>query len=174
MSTALAAFRGFAKRLPTAASGRCRASMTVDMALTLTNSWPIYEAPWRLPARGDVSSRDLISPRQPVGQWSCNLPDEALKWSREVYAIFGLPVEERVTRSLTRSFYESRSRQAMEQLRAYALRHRRGFTLEARIRRVDGDMRWMRLIAAPVLCDGKIVRLAGTKQDITAEYEGGL
>lgn len=148
--------------------------MTAHPPLTLTNSWPIYEASWRLPVLFGGSGEDVSSGKQTLGQWSCRLSDEALQWSKEVYALFGLPVGERITRSLTRSLYESRSRRAMESLRAYALNHRRGFTMDARIRRPDGDMRWMRLVAMPFLCEGKVIRLVGSKQDVTAEYDGGL
>jgi hypothetical protein len=52
----------------------------------------------------------------------------------------------------------------MERLRAYAIKHRRGFTLDAEIRPSLTGSRWMRLIAAPV-CDGdRVVRLHGLKQ----------
>lgn len=59
----------------------------------------------------------------------------------------------------------------MEMLRAYAIRHHRGFTFDAQIRPVGGDMRWMRLSAVPVLSEGKVVKLMGVKQDVTAAYE---
>lgn len=98
--------------------------------------------------------------------------DNAINWSPAVRDLFGLPHEEPLTRSLTVSLYLPESRLAMEALRAHAIRHHRGFTLDARIRRPDGEKRWMRLTAAPVLCNGRAVRLVGTKQDVTATYDG--
>ncbi|HWW56800.1 MAG TPA: hypothetical protein VN047_07910 [Sphingopyxis sp.] len=50
-----------------------------------------------------------------------------------------------------------------EKLRAYAIRHRRGFTLDAEIRPVHAAPRWMRLIAAPVCIEDRAVRLQGLK-----------
>jgi hypothetical protein len=51
----------------------------------------------------------------------------------------------------------------MERLRAYAIRHRRGFTLDAELQPAAGGRRWMRLIAAPA-CEGdRVVRLHGLK-----------
>ena len=52
----------------------------------------------------------------------------------------------------------------MERLRAYAIKHRRGFTLDAQIRpAVGGKYRWMRLIAAPVCSGERVARLHGLK-----------
>jgi hypothetical protein len=51
----------------------------------------------------------------------------------------------------------------MERLRSYAIRHKRGFTLDVDIRAAVGETRWVRLIAAPV-CDGnRVARLHGLK-----------
>jgi hypothetical protein len=51
----------------------------------------------------------------------------------------------------------------MERLRSYAIRHKRGFTLDIEIRAAVGETRWTRLIAAP-LCEGnRAVRLHGLK-----------
>ncbi len=51
----------------------------------------------------------------------------------------------------------------MEKLRAYAIRHRRGFTLDAEIQPMQGERRWMRLIAAPVCTGDTVVQLQGLK-----------
>jgi PAS domain-containing protein len=54
----------------------------------------------------------------------------------------------------------------MERLRAYAIKHRRGFTLEAEIRPDRGTRRWIRLLGAPICDDGRVIRLHGLKQII--------
>jgi hypothetical protein len=55
-----------------------------------------------------------------------------------------------VTRDETVALYCEGSRAAMEKLRAYAIKHRRGFTLDVEIKPAQAPQRWMRLIAAPV------------------------
>jgi PAS domain-containing protein len=90
-----------------------------------------------------------------------------------VHDLFGLPRGEPVCRPLAVSLYMPDAREGMEQMRAYAIKHRRGFTMDARIRRPDGDIRWMRLSALPILVGARVMRLCGTKQDVTAEYDGG-
>lgn len=141
-------------------------------SLALTHSWPIYEAAERMPALVRPTLAEQAGVAAPIGLWSCRLADEALDWSPAVHALFGLPEDEPLVRSLVVSLYLPESRLQMEALRAYAIKHGRGFTLDAQVRRPDGDRRWMRLCAVPILDGRRIVRLAGTKQDVTAEYDG--
>lgn len=108
---------------------------------------------------------------QGIGRWSCRLQDNALSWSPAVYELFGLSADRPPSREHTVALYLPESRDAMEELRDYAIRHQRGFTLDARIRRLNGEERWMRLNAMPFMCERRVVRLFGTKQDVTAEYQ---
>lgn len=137
--------------------------MHIVEPLPLSHSWPLNDREnqftlgqldyWAVPYNG----------RSKAGRWSCNLVDNSLSWSPEVFALFGLPDGAAITRPETVAMYCEESRVAMERLRAYAIRHRRGFTLDAKIRPVRGRERWMRLIAAPVCTDGQVVRLEGLK-----------
>ena len=86
-----------------------------------------------------------------------------MNWSREVYDIFGIPDGAAVKRTEAAALYAEESRTAMEKLRAYAIRHRRGFTLDAEIRPAQGSPRWMRLIAAPLCIGDRIAKLQGLK-----------
>jgi hypothetical protein len=117
---------------------------------------------------GDVG---LVSRQMPApGRWSCELGDGSLNWSDPVFALFGFPRDSRPARADTLARYHESSRAAMERLRAHAIRHRRGFTLDVEISPVDAGDRWMRLMAMPVCEGGKVVRLHGLKQDVTALY----
>jgi PAS domain S-box-containing protein len=155
--------------------------MAESDSLPLFHSWALFDAGTRfgtdqLDAMVRLHVEDV--PEPPVateprgGVWSFDFANERLRWSREVYALFGLPQEERLTRALTVNCYAPRSRMAMESLREHAIKHRRGFTMDAMIRRPDGEARWMRLSAMPILSEGRVVRLCGTKRDITGDYDG--
>lgn len=134
--------------------------------LPLYHSWPLFEAEQRLGADAMAGLATFG-----VGLWDCDLATERLQWTDAVHDLFGLPRGLDVPRSLAVSLYLPSSRRAMESLRAHAIRHRRGFTVDAEIRRPDGDRRWMRLSAIPVLSDGRVVRLRGTKEDVSLEYD---
>ncbi|WP_454882887.1 PAS domain S-box protein [Sphingomonas oryzagri] len=140
--------------------------------LPLTHSWPLFECEqqFELGATFDADVvtewRDLAK----IGRWECDLRDNRLTWSSAVYLLFGLPEDASLARSETLPLYAEQSRVMMERLRAYAIRHRRGFTLDAELRPADGGTRWMRLIAAPIVRDGRVISLHGIKRDITSRY----
>ncbi|WP_245798584.1 hypothetical protein [Sphingopyxis flava] len=98
-----------------------------------------------------------------VGVWHCDLRGNRLTWSPTVYDLFGIPLGAKVSREDAVALYCEGSRAAMERLRAHAIEHRRGFTLDVEIGPARAQTRWIRLIAAPE-CDGEtVVGLHGFK-----------
>jgi PAS domain-containing protein len=140
--------------------------------LVLHHSWPLFEQPrhFELGAILNCTITDIIEPARVglvgahhAGLWECDLSDNSLIWSGGVYDIFGLPRGARVSRDEAVALYAEESRAAMERLRAYAIQHRRGFTLDVELRPASGEIRWMRLIAAPECEAERVVRLRGLK-----------
>lgn len=145
--------------------------------LPVHHSWPLYERDRffelgrlhlgdtldPIPDVVDVAAR-LLPVRARIGQCECDLTDNnRLSWSDEVYDIFGIPRGVAVARAEAVALYAEGARAAMEKLRAYAIRHRRGFTLDVEIKPAQAQRRWMRLIAAPVCVGDEVVRLQGLK-----------
>ncbi len=151
--------------------------MRVQYPLPLFHSWPLFERArhfdlgW-IDRRGVRVPRASASPlpdqaaelaRLGAGLWECDLADDRLTWSDAVYDLFGFPRGAEVPRADAVACYCEGSRAAMERLRAHAIAHRRGFTLDVEIGPAAAETRWIRLIAAPV-CDGDtVVALHGLK-----------
>ena len=140
--------------------------------LALHHSWPIFEQARHFDLGSVLSSAvtDIVEPARigalglhHAGLWECDLSDNSLIWSGGVYDIFGLPRGVQVSRDEAVALYCEESRAAMERLRAHAIKHRRGFTLDVEISPATGGRRWMRLIGAPVCEGGRAVRLHGLK-----------
>ena len=139
--------------------------MLLQEPLPLYHSWPLFDPSVRF----DLGLADAAVPAAGrVETWRCDVAAGDLTWSPGNFDLFGLPRDVIPTREKSLPLYAEESRVAMERLRAHALRHRRGFTLDARLCRPDGD-RWMRLTAAPSEEEGRLI-LSGTKQDVTALY----
>lgn len=158
----------------------------------LTGAWPLDHS-WPLPtmfgavgrprgagvdAAGTLpviapANADRLRAQPDIGFWECDLRDNGLSWTSRVFDLFGLPRDVAPLRSDAVACYDEESREAMELLRAYAIRHRRGFTLDARIIRPDGQHRWMRLTTGVACTGGRALRLYGTKRDMTLEHERG-
>jgi PAS domain-containing protein len=140
--------------------------------LALHHSWPIFEQARHFDLGSVLSCAvtDIVEPAwigalglHHAGLWECDLSDNSLIWSGGVYDIFGLPRGVQVSRDEAVAMYCEESRAAMERLRAHAIKHRRGFTLDVEISPATGGRRWMRLIGAPVCEGGRAVRLHGLK-----------
>lgn len=145
--------------------------------LPLHHSWPLYEQArhfdlgWvhrtsvRPPDRGGFAAPDNAEAmaRLGVGLWRCDLADDRLTWSEAVFDLFGFPRDASLSRADVVTRYCEGSRAAMERLRAHAIAHRRGFTLDVEIAPAQGRTHWIRLVAAPV-CEGDmVVGLQGLK-----------
>lgn len=138
----------------------------------IQRTWPLREKArhFELGALLSCAAIDAVVPAEPgllgvshAGCWECDLADDSLFWSGGVYDIFGLPRGVTCARSDALAFYAEHSRASMERLRGYAIRHRRGFTLDAEILPATGGRRWMRLIAMPIGEGDRPVRLQGLK-----------
>lgn len=150
--------------------------MTPTEPLPLHHSWPSWAS-----TRFDLGrvDDDLAADASSVaalaglaaGRWSCDLTTGRIAWSSALHRLFGfdriglLPARDDVL-----PLYQEGSRVAMERLRAHAIRHCRGFTLDIAVRSLAGDDLWVRLIAAPLAVDGQVVRLDGWKADVTHLY----
>lgn len=160
--------------------------MTPTEPLPLHHSWAMADQAVRLDL-GRLHEREAFVTDGPgsaiptsaardalYGWWSCDLATNRLDWSPEIHRLFGLRAEGTgPERCVPLALYEERSRAAMERLRAHAIRHRRGFTLDIAIRPVDAARRWLRLVAAPVVDGARVVRLHGWKADVSDLYRGG-
>jgi PAS domain-containing protein len=141
-------------------------------SIALDHTWPLFEKPRHFELGHVLNSAvvDIIEPGvhgalnlHHAGCWECELSDNSLTWSGGVYDIFGLPRDASITRDECVTLYKEDSRVKMERLRAYSIKHRRGFTVDVEIEAVVGERRWMRLIGAPVCIAGRVARLHGLK-----------
>jgi PAS domain-containing protein len=146
--------------------------VALDGSIALSQSWPLWEQPRHFDLGLVLNSAvtDIIRPAEVgalnlhhAGCWECDLTDNSLTWSGGVYDIFGLPRGSTISREQSVSYYGEESRAKMERLRAYSIKHGRGFTLDVEIRAAVGETRWVRLIAAPVWAGGRATRLHGLK-----------
>lgn len=150
--------------------------MTPNEPLPLHHSWPLTDIAQRFDMGYLLDGEDVGIPGAPArpdvthGLWACDLADNRLHWSAPVHRLFGLPQDEAPARCRTVALYAEASRAAMERLRRYAIRHRRGFTLDVAIFPHDAVQRWIRLVAAPVCEEGVVVRLHGCKSDVSHLY----
>jgi PAS domain-containing protein len=104
--------------------------------------------------------------------WRCDIADGALTWTAGVFDLFGIARGARIDRREIVAMYDAESQTLLERLRGDAIAHCGSFTFEARIRRLAGEWRWMRVTADVITRGGRATHLYGMKQDITHEMAG--
>lgn len=139
----------------------------------LDQTWPLFEQGRHFDLGHILNSAiaDAIEPAgvgalgiHHAGLWECDLSDDRLVWSGGVFDLFGVARGSAVSRELALGFYREECRAKLERLRAHAIRHRLGFTLDVEILPAAGaKRRRMRLIGAPRCEDDRTTHLHGLK-----------
>jgi|GEM_PF-1454251 len=109
-----------------------------------------------------------------IGSWVVNLGrTKSVEWSNITQEIHGVADDYVPYFNKVDHFYHFEgSSTDIKKLYALAIRSKKGFDIEFRLKTFDGDIRWVRSIAHPEFDDkGKCLRIIGTLQDITKQRE---
>ncbi|MDH7798565.1 MULTISPECIES: diguanylate cyclase [unclassified Beijerinckia] len=112
---------------------------------------------------------DRASATARIGVWECELADEGLTWTDQVYDLFELPRGAPLDRQNLLTFYTPESLHQLHERRSRAIAERGGFHLDAEIITAKGRHRWIRITATVECENGLPVRIFGMKQDVTEE-----
>jgi len=113
------------------------------------------------------SAPDLTDAQQDPdsGYWHCDVADhDRLTWTEKVYELFGLPAGAPVEREWAVARYSEQSKDILQRVRSFALNRQFGFILDAAIKPEGERNRWIRVLAVPILADGRVVGLHGLKR----------
>jgi PAS domain S-box-containing protein len=104
-----------------------------------------------------------------IGHWEFNVEDENLFWSPQVKQLHEVTQDFVPDFESTLSFFKNEgNKQKITALVEEAIEYGTGYTVELPIVTAKGNDRWLRIVADTVKQNGKVVRLFGSKQDITS------
>jgi PAS domain S-box-containing protein len=107
-----------------------------------------------------------------IGNWTWDLETNEVKFSDELYRIYGLPMNEHMDAIQFFSFVHNDDKEKVLELLNYSKDTLQPHTVDYRLVRKDGSIRVMRRNAEVVLNEkGKPYKIVGTGQDITREVE---
>jgi PAS domain S-box-containing protein len=99
-----------------------------------------------------------------------NLPTNRITWSDELYRIYGVESHSELSYELFLEHVHPEDRELARSVVERALDERAQFELKHRIVRADGTERWVVGRGRAVVDDaGRLVRMAGTAQDVTEQ-----
>ncbi|HQT26017.1 MAG TPA: PAS domain S-box protein, partial [Burkholderiales bacterium] len=103
-----------------------------------------------------------------VGGWGFDPATGEGAWTDEVARIHDLPPSDSATAAYGLSFYHGDSRVQIEKAVQEAMDSGKPYDLELQIVSAKGHHKWVRTICNPIVENGKVVRVRGAIQDITA------
>jgi PAS domain S-box-containing protein len=106
-----------------------------------------------------------------LGNWDWDVLSNELRWSDEIYSIFGLaPAEFKVTYESFLEHVHPGDREKVEQAVSESLKTENRYSIEHRVLRPDGEVRVVREQAEILRNEtGKATRMVGTLQDVTEQ-----
>ena len=107
-----------------------------------------------------------------VGAWELDVATMKQQWTDETFAIHDREqgvYDPNSTKEISR--FEPGSREKIEKAFDEAMRLGKPYDLEAEMTTVKGNRKWVRAVCSPLTKDGKVIRLTGTLQDITARKQ---
>jgi len=103
-----------------------------------------------------------------VGNWELDVGSNNLYWSAEVFRLYGLEGEAPRDFAALLSAVHPRDRAIMQEARDRALSHAAPVSVEFRVIRPDGEVRFARTVGEAIKDDrGSVARLVGATQDIS-------
>lgn len=105
-----------------------------------------------------------------IGSWRVDLADNTLRWSDQVYLIHGLEPGTQIDVRTAVDFYDPAGRTALEAALEAAITDGKPFSVEANIKRADGELRRVRAVGERMDRDGRPESVAGVFLDCTEEH----
>lgn len=104
-----------------------------------------------------------------IGTWEYEAHSKKMKWSEEMYAIYGVDNSFDVSdlNEVLRLFDEPSSRLVEQTFQNIVLHHELPFDITARIKTPLGYKKWIRMTAHPIVENGMLERILGITFDIT-------
>jgi PAS domain S-box-containing protein len=123
-------------------------------------------------AKAAITSRDiLLKEAQSIahlGSWERNVEGTEVSMSDEMYNIYGIDRQTKVTAADLRSFGDPRDREKIRFALESAVQNKKPFNIDHVIHLTDGTSKYVQTRGQVFVDDkGKVVKIVGTTQDIT-------
>ncbi len=103
-----------------------------------------------------------------VGGWSLDVSTQAMLWTGQTSRIHELEPGVQPSPWESLHYYAPQARPVIEQALRRSIATGEGFDLELSLVTARGNAIWVRVVAEPDIVDGRVVRVLGALQDITA------
>jgi PAS domain S-box-containing protein len=106
-----------------------------------------------------------------VGGWAFDVASGEESWTEEVARIYGCDPGTPMTMAARIALYAGESREQLAAALSAALSNGIAYDLELELVTPSGESKWIRSIARPEMENGRVARVRGALQDVTAQHE---
>ncbi|TCT20193.1 PAS domain S-box-containing protein/diguanylate cyclase (GGDEF)-like protein [Thiobaca trueperi] len=106
-----------------------------------------------------------------VGGWEVDATTHAVRWTRGAHELFEMAPDGKPSFENVLAFFHPSDRSRLEDAVAQALAHGQEFDMQMRLMTAQDHSLWAQVTGEPVWEHGRVVKLLGTIQDITARME---
>jgi PAS domain S-box-containing protein len=106
-----------------------------------------------------------------VGGWALDVASGEEAWTEEVTRIYGCDPSARMTMAARLALFSGESHEQLSAALRAALASGIAYDLEVELVTPTGESKWLRSIARPEMEHGRVVRVRGAVQDVTAQHE---
>lgn len=117
---------------------------------------------------------DISQEVSKTGGWELNLATGEVFWTRQTYAIYGLPEDYAATLDTSLDFFDKNDSALIQSTLERATKEKNTFIIEMRTTTPANEKKWVRVIGVPFVKDGEVVRVRGAIMDITEKKEDEL
>ncbi len=104
-----------------------------------------------------------------VGAWEFDPKSGEGNWTKEVARIYDMDPDDPTSRDIGLSVFSGEWRTKLQTAIAETLRECISYDLELQMRTAKGNVKWVRTLGTPVIEEGRVVRIRGAIQEITAQ-----
>ncbi|GEP96420.1 PAS domain-containing hybrid sensor histidine kinase/response regulator [Chitinophaga cymbidii] len=117
---------------------------------------------------------DISQEISKAGGWELNIATGEVFWTRQTYAIYGLPGNYVPTLDTSLDFFDEQDSALIRSTLAKSMQEKTAFIFEAKTTTPADERKWVRVIGVPFVKDGAVLRVRGAIMDITDRKEDEL
>jgi len=106
-----------------------------------------------------------------LGRWEYNLKTQEYQWSDKLYEILEIPIGKKMSVDESINMYEPEFRPLMSESFEKLAVNGVSVDVQAAVRTGTGRRKWVRVIGKPQIQAGKVIKMYGVYQDVTAAVE---
>lgn len=117
------------------------------------------------------SLMEEVEKQKMIGAWEVDPLENSLFWTKNTYKIYGISSDTPLTLELAKSFYTEESYTQMERDFSTCLASGNPYSNTYRFKSFQGELKWVKVVANPIIENGTVIKVFGSFQDVTEDTE---